>query len=109
MACGDALIFTFARARRPPGACHTPREELGFRPPGCSGVVRALADPMERVGGDRREAPADRRAVLVLAVLNDIVAARAAKLAAVHLAQRVAPQDVPGVERRIVDAQRGAV
>ncbi|MFL5313618.1 MAG: hypothetical protein ACJ8A0_00880, partial [Microvirga sp.] len=42
------------------------------------------------------------------ALLHDVDATGAADLARVVLLQRVAPQDVPGVEGGVVDAQRRA-
>jgi len=48
-------------------------------------VGRALAEPMERIGGDLGEAPAKRSPRVVLAVLHDVLAAGAADLPRVDL------------------------
>ena len=65
--------------------------------------------PTERVGRDLRKAPAHGFARIVLAVLDDVVALGASDLARIDLAQRVAPEDVPRIDPRVVDAQRRAV
>jgi len=64
---------------------------------------------MERVGRDLRKAPADGFAGVVLAVLDDVVAARTSDLARIELPRRVAPKDMPSIDAGIVDSQRRAV
>src|SRR5262249_37915530 len=76
---------------------HTSREHLHLQPPRAARRVDAFAEPVERIRRDLGEAPPHRQAGFVLAVLHDVLAAGAAELAAVELAQRIAPQDVPGV------------
>src|SRR5262249_55184417 len=88
---------------------HAPREELDLQTPVLAAVGRALADPVERVGRDLGEAPAQRGAFAARAFLHDVVAARAADLVEKGLLHRVVPEDVPGIEPRIVDAQRRTV
>src|SRR5215207_3283494 len=84
--------LTTARSTFSPGA------EIGLQLPGGAAVQRALAGPPEAVRGDLGEAPARRGAAVGGAFLHDVAAAGAADLARVELLQRVAPQDVPGVE-----------
>ena len=55
---------------------------------------------MKGVGSDFGEAPANAGAVIVLTLLHDVAAARAADLAYIELRQRIAPQDVPGTDTR---------
>src|SRR5262249_1578646 len=52
---------------------------------------------------------AHRGTGVVIALLHDIIAMGAADLAAVALFERIAPEDVPGVDVWIVDPQRRAV
>src|SRR6185312_14162577 len=72
-------------------------------------VERTLAAPAEAVGRDIGEAPAHRHALAGRALLHDVPAARAAELAREVLLYGVAPEDVPGIERGVVDAQGRAV
>src|SRR5262249_50322539 len=87
----------------------TSREHLHLQPPRAARCIDAFAEPVERIRRHLGEAPPHRQAGFVLAVLHDVPAARPADLAAVELAQRIAPQDVPGVAFRVVDAQRAPV
>src|SRR5579863_7443741 len=96
------------RSRRAPG------EELGLQLPGLelqglAVVAGTFAGPAERAGCDLRKTPAHGFAGVVLAVLDDVGALGAADLARVDLAHRIAPEDVPGIDAGIVDAQRRAV
>ncbi len=98
---------------------HAPRQELGLQLPslvvislvviGRAVIAGTLAGPTKRVGRDLRKAPAHGFARIVLAVLDDVVALGASDLARIDLAQRVAPEDVPRIDPRVVDAQRRAV
>src|SRR5262245_23242110 len=84
-------------------------EEFGLGLPGGAAVARALTEPAKRVRRDVVEAPAHQVAGVVLAVLNDGLAARTTDLAAIELPHGIAPQDVPGIDVGVVDAQRRAV
>jgi len=75
-------------------------EEFGLEFPSRAIVERALAKPVKGVGSDFGEAPANAGAVIVLTLLHDVAAARAADLAYIELRQRIAPQDVPGIDTR---------
>src|SRR5262249_41518878 len=77
--------------------------------PSRSGIERALAAPTERGGRNLTEAPAQRGPPVGLAFLHDLVSVRAPDLPCVDLPQRIAPQNVPGVEAGVVDAERRAV
>src|SRR5215207_10239253 len=79
--------------------------KIGLQLPGGTAVERAFAGPAEAVRRDLGEAPARRDAAVGGALLHDVTAAGAAELARVELLQRVAPQDVPGVEAGVVDPE----
>src|SRR4029077_19316235 len=54
--------------------------------------------PVQRIGRDLGEAPANCFAGVILAELDDVAVAGAPDLAAVELPHWVAPQDVPGAD-----------
>ena len=83
--------------------------EFGSQSPGCSAVGREFSQPAKRVHGDIGKAPARVRAVVGFAQLDDVRSVRPANLSTVELPERVAPEDVPGVYPRVVDAERRAV
>src|SRR6202035_2216871 len=100
--------------RRPPtyppcSSYYAAGKELRLKLPGRAVVEGALAEPTEGFWRYLDKAPADPSAGIVFSLLHDVVAARAADLARIVLLQRVVPQDVPGVEARVVDPQRRAV
>src|SRR4051812_15204308 len=72
-------------------------------------VQCALAGPVKGVRLDLGKRPAHRAASWIRALLNDPIALRASNLLAEEVDRRVAPQDAPSVEIRIVDAKRRAV
>src|SRR6516162_9270371 len=82
---------------------------LDLQDPADAPVRRALSPPSERVLGAIPERPADLRALVVGAELDDVRPLRPAELPPVDLPHRVAPEDVPGVEARVVDAERAPV
>jgi hypothetical protein len=67
-------------------------------------VEGSLAEPSERIGRDFREAPPKCNAAVGLAQLNDILALRPADLPGEVLSNRIAPDDVPRIDARVVDA-----
>ncbi|WP_210213223.1 hypothetical protein, partial [Mesorhizobium sp. M1E.F.Ca.ET.063.01.1.1] len=77
--------------------------------PGRAAVMRALAQPTERIFCDARKAPAHRCTGAIGADLHDRVAFGASELTAVILVARIAPENVPGVDAKVVDAQRRAI
>src|SRR5512134_2297277 len=81
------------------------RTELGLELPGRATVARTLAAPTERVRRDLGKAPPDGVASIVLALLHNIVAVSTADLGRVILSLRIAPQDVPSVDTRVIDTQ----
>ena len=64
---------------------------------------------MKRVACYLGKTPTGGLACAVAAVLNNIFAAGATDLTGVELLERIAPHDVPGIQARIVNAQRRAV
>src|SRR5262245_40383963 len=93
----------------PPSRSHAAGAEVRLQVPALAVIDRALTKPTERVRRDFCEAPAQHHTAVVLADLHDVIALRATKLARVELTQRIAPEDVPGPEPGIVDAQGRAV
>ena len=71
-------------------------------------VVRVLRAPAERVGADLREAPAELRRVLA-AEQHDVVAVRPSDEAPDAPVDRLDPGRAPGVDGRVVEAERRAV
>src|SRR6185437_15374779 len=85
------------------------RPHLDKQPP-CRTVCRpGLAQPVKRIGRDLGEAPARQRAGLCRAFLDDIRTLRAPGLLAKDVSRRIDPGDAPGLDRRIVDPDRGAI
>src|SRR3569833_629272 len=72
------------------------------------GAVIDIGGPMEARRRDVAEAPAALRC-LVDGELLDIGAGGAAEHARIELLHRIEPEDVPGVERRIIDAEGRAI
>src|SRR5687767_8741452 len=64
---------------------------------------------MERIVLDVGEGPAHRAAPGVRSSLDDVRAPSATDLLREDVGRRVVPQDAPGIEGRIVEAQRRAV
>ena len=79
------------------------RKHLDLKSPGRAVIRRMFADPMERVGRDLGEAPAKHSARWQFPLLNDVGAARPSNLARVNLRCRITPEDMPGIEARIVE------
>src|SRR5882757_5152224 len=92
---------------------HALAAEFAFEFPGGAVGVERFADPVERVRRDLGEAPARRRAVHACADLHDVVvlagADAAADLLFVMIRYRIDPADTPGLDRRVPDAESGAV
>src|SRR5215218_2157957 len=80
---------------------------LLLEPPGGAAIVGDLPPPEEAVGGDVVEAPADRAAVGLLALLRDPVSVGPADQGAVRGRGRREPVDPPGVDARVVGANGG--
>src|SRR5688500_2641408 len=78
--------------------------ELGLQLP-CGAVHRSLPAPAERVARDLAETPSHGRAVIGLAILDDVAAASPADLAGVELLHGIAPRDVPRVDAGVIDPQ----
>src|SRR5256886_15742909 len=83
-------------------------EHLLVEAPRAAAVPGHLAGPAEGVLRDVAEAPALRR-VVVEPVQHDVAALRAADEAADAPVERVDPGRSPCPDRRVVEAQRGAV
>src|SRR5688572_26044751 len=83
--------------------------KLRLELPGQAAIARALAKPAERVRRDVGEAPAHPLARVVGALLHNVLPARAAELARVVLLHRIAPENVPGIDAGVINAQRRAV
>src|SRR5688572_15687825 len=79
-----------SRGTRPPGA------KLAFERPGFAVRRERFAEPVERVAGDRGEAPTGRRAIGTDPHLDNILAAPTANLFFVMISRRVPPGDAPG-------------
>ena len=88
---------------------NSPCEKFGLKLPSFAVVARAFANPVKRRWRDLGEAPAHGLAGIVLADLDNVVPLRPPDLAGVELSQRIAPEDVPGVERGVINPQCGAV
>src|SRR5215471_10340117 len=88
---------------------HAPSQELGLKLPALAVVARAFAQPTKRSWCYVGKAPAHGFSRIVFADLNDVASLRPPDLARVELPDRIAPQDVPGVDSRVVNAQRRAM
>src|ERR1043165_1434565 len=86
-----------------------PRANFHHPFPARFAVGRSFAAPEERVRRDLVKAPAHGLPSSVLTELHDVAPLRAADHREVGLADRLGPQDVPGIESRIVDAHRRAI
>src|SRR4030095_676362 len=97
-------------AARPPhgGGARAAGEELRLQGPADS-VRRALPPPAERIRRPVPERPANLRPRVVGPELDDVRTLCPAELAAVDLAHRIAPEEVPGAEAPGVDPQGAAV
>src|SRR5690348_15760913 len=67
-----------------------------------------IGGPVEAVGHDVGEAPAALRA-FVDGELLDVIAVGAAQHAGIELLHRIEPEDMPGIDTGIVDAEGRAV
>src|SRR5262245_9804608 len=83
-------------------------EHLLVQPPRAAAVLGHLAGPAERVRRDVAEAPA-LQWVVIEPFQHDVAALRPADEAADAPVERVDPGRSPGRDRRVVEAQRGAV
>src|SRR5215831_6817120 len=68
-----------------------------------------LADPMEAVGSNLSETPSRFQPARVTAELDNVLTLGPPDLARVILVERVVPNDVPGTDPRIEDAQSRAI
>src|SRR5262245_5155140 len=85
------------------------REKLDGLEPGGAAVARNVRAPAEGIGGDVAEDPAQVQPFRAGALLEDLAVFQPADQLGTETRARIDPGRAPGVELRVVDADRGAV